>query len=105
MSRKYFKSIINAISIVLITTEKVIAFGESVTGIPEVDKPGWILTSAAQAVIFWICVLFSLKSLLEFAIKRDKKSITEFFIGFFIIACDYLVPWGFIAIKKLCTGN
>lgn len=82
----------------LMYAEKVIA--APTTGIPKLDEGGWKLVGVAQSVIFWAAMIYTLKSLLELAVKGEgswKKVGT----GFLICAMNYLIPWGFELIRGI----
>ncbi|ENK0557984.1 hypothetical protein AB2T19_002791 [Clostridium botulinum] len=83
---------------ILMHVEKTIA--APTTGIPKLDEGGWKLVGVAQSVIFWAAMIYTLKSLLELAVKGEgswKKVGT----GFLICAMNYLIPWGFELIRGI----
>lgn len=70
------------------------------TGFSELDAGAWKIVKVFQAAVFWVSLLYTLKSLLLLAARGEgewKKVST----GFFICLGDYLAPWVFSMIPGL----
>lgn len=76
-----------------LTLEKSVNAAPS-TGFKELDNGAWKIVQVIQACVFWISILYTLKSFLLLTVKGEgewKKVAT----GFLICVGDYLVPFLF----------
>lgn len=74
--------------------EKQVLAAPPSTGFPGLDAGAWKVVKVFQSAVFWVSLLYTLKSLLLLAVRGEgewKKVAT----GFFICIGDYLAPWLF----------
>lgn len=91
-NEKLFKTITYTFAIFL-NIEKIVCAKPS-TGFDNLDNGAWKIVQVVQACVFWVALLYSLKSLLLLTVKGEgewRKVAT----GFLICVGDYLVPWLF----------
>jgi hypothetical protein len=79
--------------------EKIVVAAPS-TGFKPIDTGGWKLTQILQACVFWISLLYTLKSLLTLAV-RGEGEMKHVATGFLICIGDYLIPWLFAMVPQL----
>lgn len=68
--------------------------GAPSTGFSGLDEGAWRIVQIIQACVFWVSLLYTLKSLLLLAVRGEGewKSVAT---GFLICVGDYLIPWVF----------
>ncbi|HIG0360367.1 hypothetical protein [Clostridium botulinum] len=96
---KIFNTMAYTLGIMLFIEKKVFASAPS-TGFTALDAGAWKIVKVFQAAVFWVSLLYTLKSLLLLAVRGEgewKKVAT----GFFICIGDYLAPWLFGMVPKL----
>lgn len=96
---KVFNTVAYTLGIMLFVEKKVFASAPS-TGFPGLDAGAWKIVKVFQAAVFWVALLYTLKSLLLLAVKGegDWKDVAT---GFFICLGDYLAPWLFSMVPGL----
>lgn len=96
---KLFNTVAYTLGIMLFVEKRVLAAAPS-TGFTALDNGAWKVVKVFQAAVFWVSLLYTLKSLLLLAVRGEgewKKVAT----GFFICLGDYLAPWLFGMIPGL----
>ncbi|KGK88061.1 hypothetical protein [Clostridium sp. HMP27] len=91
-NEKLFKTVAYTFALFM-TLEKTVHAAPS-TGFDGLDNGAWKIVQVIQACVFWVSLLYTLKSLLLLTVKGEgewKKVAT----GFLICVGDYLVPWLF----------
>jgi hypothetical protein len=68
------------------------------TGMSALDKGGWKLVTVFQSAIFWMSMIYSLKSLLEF-LAKGEGNMKKIMTGASACAGAYLIPWLFTIIR------
>jgi hypothetical protein len=68
------------------------------TGMSALDKGGWKLVKVFQSAIFWMSMIYSLKSLLE-VLAKGEGSMKKVATGATACAGAYLIPWLFTVIR------
>jgi hypothetical protein len=68
------------------------------TGMGALDKGGWKLVKVFQSAIFWMSMIYSLKSLLE-VLAKGEGSMKKVMTGATACAGAYLIPWLFTVIR------
>lgn len=91
-NHKVFNTLAYTLGAMMFLEKRVLAAPS--TGFPGLDDGAWKIVKVFQAAVFWVSLLYTLKSLLLLAVRGEgewKKVAT----GFLICLGDYLVPWLF----------
>lgn len=92
-NNKFFNALAYTLGAMMFLEKKVLAAPPQ-TGFAELDAGAWQLVKVFQAAVFWVALLYTLKSLLLLAVKGEgewRKVAT----GFLICLGDYLIPFLF----------
>lgn len=96
--QKLYKTIVISCAIFL-SLEKV-TYAVPSTGYTQIDTGAWKIVNIFQSCIFWIAMLYSLKSLAMLAINGEGN-FKKVSIGFLICIGDYMIPWLFAMVPTL----
>lgn len=96
--QKVYKTIVLSCAIFL-SLEKA-ANAVPSTGYTQIDTGAWKIVNIFQACIFWIAMLYSLKSLAMLAINGEGN-FKKVAVGFLICIGDYMIPWLFGMVPTL----
>lgn len=91
-NKRMFNTIALTFANFLLLEQKVLAAPS--TGFPGLDNGAYQIVKVVQACVFWVSLLYTLKSLLLLTVRGEgewRKVAT----GFLICIGNYLVPWLF----------